>query len=300
MILNDFKKKEILRIDKPDPLRWGRERLREGGIDTPELDAEVLLAYVTGLSRAGLYRKKELVLTEEEEARFIDLVERRLAGEPVAYLTGHKEFMGLDFVVNRSVLIPRPETELMVETALKFLPGAPVIADVGTGSGAVAVSLAFFVKEAVVYATDISREALAVARLNAARHGVEGRVHFCPGDLLEPLTGRVMPGSLDLIAANLPYIATEDLPGLPREVRLFEPPVALDGGPGGLALYRRLIPAAAGFLKQGGIMLMEISPGQWAEMAGLLQPPQWEASLLKDLAGLDRLVLARFGGEAGY
>lgn len=279
-----------------EALELARKQLRESGTDTPALDAEVLLAHVTGLDRAGLYRQWERSLSEEEEARFFALAGRRLSGEPVAYLTGHKEFMGLDFVVNPHVLIPRPETELLVETALELLPPSPVVVDAGTGSGAIAVSLAALHPGALVYATDCSPEALAVAGLNAERHGVAGRVFFCQGDLLEPLSGCIPAGGVDLIAANLPYISREDLPGLPREVRLFEPSLALDGGAGGLELYRRLIPAAAGFLKQGGYLLMEIGYDQGREMTELLAQPAWEAAILKDLAGLDRLVVARRTG----
>lgn len=274
-------------------LRQAREQFKKQGIDSPALDAEVLLSHATGLDRAGLYRLWERPLSKEEDVSFFSFVARRLSGEPVAYITGRKEFMGLDFIVNPHVLIPRPETEFLVETALKALPPSPVVIDVGTGSGAIAVSLAFYARQALVCASDISQEALAVARLNAARHGVAERMFFYHGDLLEPLAGRLPGGRADLIAANLPYIAREDLPGLPREVRLFEPSLALDGGAGGLELYRRLVPQAAGFLKEGGILLMEIGCGQGREMAELLDSRLWKTEVLKDLAGLDRLVAAR-------
>lgn len=277
-------------------LRRAREQLKEQGIETPALDAEVLLSHVAGLDRTGLYREWERPLSVKEETQFFALTGRRLSGEPVAYLTGSKEFMGLDFMVNPSVLIPRPETELLVETALKLLPPSPTVIDVGTGSGAIAVSLAYLIPDAIVYATDRSPEALDVARFNAAGHGVGDRVSFSRGDLLKPLAGCVPAGGVDLIAANLPYIAKDDLPGLPWEVRLFEPSIALDGGADGLELYRCLIPAAVGFLKRGGYILMEIGCNQGREAANLLKLPAWEADVLKDLAGLDRLVAARFAG----
>jgi len=261
-------------------------------VETPSLDAEVLLAHVTGLDRAGLYRDWENSLTGEAAAGLFALAERRLSGEPVAYLTGSKEFMGLEFKVDPRVLIPRPETELLVEKALKILPPVPVVIDAGTGSGAIAVSLAFYRPRAVVYACDLSPEALAVARLNAARHGVASRVFFFCGDLLKPLAGRLPAGGADLIAANLPYIAQEDLPGLPREVRLFEPLLSLDGGMDGLEFYRRLVKEAPVFLKPGGYLLLEIGDGQGHKIAGLLERPQWETLVLKDLAGYDRLVVA--------
>lgn len=273
-------------------LRATKELFKKYGVETPSLDAEVLLAHVTGLDRAGLYRDWENSLTGEAAAGLFALAERRLSGEPVAYLTGSKEFMGLEFKVDPRVLIPRPETELLVETALKILPSVPVIIDAGTGSGAIAVSLAFYRPRAVVYACDLSPEALAVARLNAARHGVAARVFFFCGDLLKPLAGRLPAGGADLIAANLPYIAQEDLPGLPREVRLFEPLLSLDGGADGLEFYRRLVKEAPVFLKPGGYLLLEIGDGQGHKIAGLLERPQWETVILKDLAGHDRLVVA--------
>lgn len=273
-----------------------RQQLKEKDTGSPALDAEVLLTSVTGMDRAGLYRDWEKPLPEETEARFFELVGRRSLGEPVAYLTGHKEFMGLDFTVCPSVLIPRPETELLVETALKELPPSAVVIDVGTGSGAIAVSLACFRTDAVVYATDRSPEALRVARFNADRLGVGERCFFYEGDLLEPLAGLISGRRADLIAANLPYIARDEYPGLPEGVRLFEPSLALDGGAGGLALYRRLIPAAPGFLKKGGLLLLEIGCRQGQAVSALLSSPAWKASVQKDLAGLDRLVVARYEG----
>ncbi len=273
-----------------------RKQLREGGIETPDLDADVLLSYVTGLDRAGLYREWKRVLTEKEGALFLDCVGRRLAGEPVAYITGNKEFMGLAFAVNPSVLIPRAETELLVEEALKCLSPVPIIVDVGTGSGAIAVSLAFLRPGALVYATDCSPRALDVARHNAARHGAGERIYFFEGDLLEPLKGHIRAGQVDLIVANLPYVAENDIPVLPRGVKLFEPLEALNGGPGGLRLYRRLIPEAGIFLKPGGFLLMEIGHCQGQEVISLLDPLLWKTVVLKDLSGLDRLALARFKG----
>lgn len=279
-------------------LQRTREQFKEQGLQTPALDAEVLLSHVTGLDRTGLYREWEKPLSDEEATHYFVLTGKRLTGEPVAYLTGRREFMGLDFTVSPSVLIPRPETELLVETALTLLPPSPTMIDVGTGSGAIAVSLASLLPDAVVYAIDLSPAALDIARLNAVRHGVGERVCFFQGDLLEPLAGSVTDGRVDLIAANLPYIPIDDLPGLPREVRLFEPSLALDGGVDGLDLVRRLISAAPDFLKQDGYLLMEIGCCQGREVAILLKPPVWETVIKKDLAGLDRLVVARLTAKS--
>jgi len=262
------------------------------------IDAEALLGHCTGRDRAELYRDglEELPAGLGEE--FWRLVERRAGGEPLAYITGRREFMGLEFLVSPAVLIPRQETELLVEKALEILsrggrndPGpGPVLADVGTGSGAVAVSLAVLCPKARVYATDISAQALAVAGQNAHRQGVADRVRFLPGDLLGPLLD--LPGlKADLVAANLPYVPSGEIPGLMPDVRDFEPGLALDGGPDGLDLYRRLIPQAREILRPGGSLLMEIGPGQGEPLTKALGPG-WEAQIIPDLAGRERVVLA--------
>ena len=276
--------------------RKAREKLADRGIGSAALDAEVLLSHVTGLERAALYMEWERPLQNDEAAQYNDLICRRLSGEPVAYITGHKEFMGLDFFISRFVLIPRPETELLVENALKILPSSPVVIDVGTGSGAIAVSLAFYNREALVYATDRSGEALEVARRNAIKYCVSDRLFLYHGDLLQPLKGLLMAGQVDLIAANLPYIAEPDLPALPGEVRMFEPHLALNGGEDGLEHYRRLVPEAEAFLKKGGFLLMEIGCEQGRAAASLFDAQVWEAKVLLDLAGHDRLVVAKFNG----
>ncbi|MDD4238675.1 MAG: peptide chain release factor N(5)-glutamine methyltransferase [Desulfotomaculaceae bacterium] len=273
-------------------LQEARRKLQEVEGAEPALDSDVLLSHVTGLDRAGLYREWDCALPVQAEKCFWELIERRRLGEPVAYLTGCKEFMGLEFKVSPSVLIPRPETELLVETALALLPPAPLVIDVGTGSGAIAISLASFLPDSIVYATDRSGEALKVARDNAEKIGVGARLRFYQGDLLAPLNGVVPAKGADLIAANLPYIPSDGLAGLPWSVRQFEPMLALDGGAGGLELYRRLIHAAAIVLKNGGLLLLEIGFDQARDMLELLKT-RWEADVVKDLAGLDRLVVAR-------
>ncbi len=266
----------------------------ESDTSTPRLDAEVILAHVLGVDRVYLYRESDHKPSPAVCRQYRALLERRAAGEPVAYITGHKEFMGLDFIVGPPVLIPRPETELMVETALQEVSGLknrPVIVDVGTGSGAVAVSLARLAPHCDVYATDISAGALALARENAARHGVG--VRFYRGDLLEPLRGVLERKPVRVITANLPYIPDGEMDNLPREVRDYEPREALAGGCDGLEHYRRLVSGAARFLAPEGLLLMEISPEQAGPAALLVPGPRWETGVLPDLAGRPRLVAAR-------
>lgn len=260
------------------------------------IDAEAILAHVTGRDRPALYRDSHLELPREQEKTARAMVERRAGGEPLAYITGHREFMGMDFLVTPAVLIPRPETELLVEKAAEILKEikkagiAPVAADVGTGCGAIAVSLAVMLDLPVLYATDISPEALEVARQNAKRLGAGERIVFRQGDLLQSLAG-VEGLKLHLLAANLPYVPSREIPGLMADVREHEPHLALDGGGDGLDLYRRLVPEAARFLLPGGHLLMEIGPGQEAAMLEMLDPG-WEAEILRDLAGRERLVAA--------
>ncbi len=266
--------------------------LRDSGSSSPRLDAELLLAHVLGRDRVYLYREADLALDEICSRRYRALVERRAGGEPVAYLTGFKEFMGLDFEVGPFCLIPRPETELMVEKALEMLAGwsgRRVAVDMGTGSGAVAVSLARLAQsDILMHAIDISPRAMDIARANAVRHGVT--VVFHTGDLLAPLRGVLAPGSVAVITANLPYIPSGAMAGLPRDVRGYEPALALNGGSDGLEVYRRLVPQAETWLATGGQLLMEISPEQSGQAMALLEPPRWRAGLYLDLAGRPRLI----------
>ncbi|MEW6172589.1 MAG: peptide chain release factor N(5)-glutamine methyltransferase [Bacillota bacterium] len=273
-------------------LKKATEELKAAGIESPRLDAEVLLAAVLRCEKLLFYREPGHRISREQAVAFASAVGRRAAHEPTAYITGEKEFMGLTFGVSTAVLIPRPETELMVETARLLLQriGSPAVADVGTGSGAVAVSLAVLIPGVRIFASDISSEAIAVAEGNAVRHGVAERVSFYRGDLLEPFLEE--EAVFDLVAANLPYVPAGELAKLPEEVR-FEPESALDGGPDGLDPYRRLIPQAVRLVKPGGFVLMEIGPGQGRAAVELLTPDAWEAVIKPDLAGWERLVVAR-------
>lgn len=280
-------------------LQLATATLREAGIETPRLDAEVLLAHVLGVDRTRLLARLHERLSEEAQQRFVQLVDRRLQHEPIAYLTGHKEFYGLDFVVDRRVLIPRPETEHLVERAIALgterLTHQPhlTLADVGTGSGCIAVALAVHLPQADLYATDVSAAALEVARGNVRRHGVEKRVHLLRGDLLTPIPPEV---HLDLIVANLPYVAKAELGTLPTSVRDYEPlTTALNGGPDGLSLIRRLLTQTVQRLRPGSVLLLEIGAAQGAAIAELAHCTFSEAEIhiLPDLAGRDRVVEIR-------
>lgn len=289
-----------------EALSEARARLRAAEIGSADLDAAVLLGYVLVADRATLYAHPERALTSEEQTAFGALIERRLRGEPVAYLTGHKEFMGLDFLVDRRALIPRPETELLVEMALTEVRqrGAAAhkrpppealadlrVADIGTGSGAIAIALA--VQEPrlpLVYATDISAEALALAAENAQRLGVEARLRFLQGDLLEPLPERV-----DLLLGNLPYIADNEQEVLAPDVRDYEPHLALFGADDGLGHIRRLLASAPPRLKPGAVILLEFGYAQRAPLAEMISSllPGAQVRFISDYAGWDRLVEIR-------
>ncbi len=274
-----------------EALTLAESRLRDNGIESPRFDADLLLTHVLGTNRALLLAHLDRPLSPEQQARFHKLVARRADREPLAYLLGHREFYGLDFLVDPRVLIPRPETEHLVEEALRLaarLPPSLRLADVGTGSGAIAVALAVHLPQATVYALDASAEALAMAAANAQRHGVSGRVRCLAGDLLTPL-----PEAVHLIVANLPYVARDEWAALAPEIREHEPRQALDGGPDGLNLIRRLLATAPSHLCPGGAVLLEIGAGQGAAVIALARRhfPQAAVRLLPDYAGLDRVVV---------
>jgi release factor glutamine methyltransferase len=238
------------------------EFLAQKGMESPRLETEVLLAHVLGCKRIDLYGLRHgEVASDDVRQRFRELIRRRLEGCPVAYLVGRKEFFSLEFEVTPAVLIPQPDTECLVLETLRLARGLsePHLLDLGTGSGNIAVSVAHQHKGARFTAVDLSAEALAVAARNAARHGVAGRIRFLHGDLFDPLRA---DESFDFVLSNPPYVAHEELAGLDREVRDHEPRLALDGGPGGFAVFDRLIDHARGHLKPAGHLLVEIGSAQ--------------------------------------
>jgi release factor glutamine methyltransferase len=275
-------------------LAWTTDHLKSKGYEAAKREAELLLAHVLGCTRLNLFVRFEEQPAEDQKARYRELIKRRLDGWPVAYLVGSREFYLLPFDVDPAVLIPRPDTETLVLEALDRLKplAAPAVLDLGTGSGCIAVSLAHQKKDARVTATDISPDALAVARRNAAKHGVADRVAFVDGDLFAPLP----PGdTFDLIVSNPPYVAPGEFAALAPDVRDHEPRIALDGGPDGLAFYRRIATAAGPFLKPGGSLLLEVGATQDAAVRGLLaERPELEVGATrKDPGGHPRVVTAR-------
>lgn len=278
-------------------LSWTADYLASHGSESPRLEAEVLLAHARGCKRIELYTSFEDPAADDLRAKFRELVKRRAEGTPVAYLVGHREFYSLDFLVTPDVLIPRPETEFVVLTLLdvaKQLPAdKPIeIADVGTGSGIIAVTAAKHLQRAQVTAIDVSPAALAVARDNASRHGVSERVEFIESDLFASVPA---DKRFDIIASNPPYITTAEMAGLARDVRQFEPELALAGGESGTAIIERLVPQAAERLRPGGTLLMEISPMLQQRVEKLIDDDGCfeRRPIVKDMAGLPRVVTAR-------
>ena len=276
-------------------LIWARKVLTEAEVDSPRLDAELLMAHVLGWQRAQIYTHAEQALQPHVQARYASVIARRAQREPLAYLMGHREFYGLDLLVDGRVLIPRPETELLVEEAIcrggRLLESVDclAIADVGTGCGAIAILLALSLPAAEVYATDLSAPALVVAAHNCRRHGVEGQVHLLQGDLLSPL-----PQPVDLIVANVPYVALAEAPALAPEISRHEPRQAWNGGVGGLEVIARLLAQAGDYLNDGGSLLLEIGATQGPAVQGIVASclPTSVVEIVRDGAGLDRVVSA--------
>lgn len=270
--------------------------LRKAGIlDSPELDAQVLLSHITGAPRASLLAFPERLITPEQAESYARLIRARSDRQPVAYLTGHREFMGLDLLVDPRVLIPRPETELLVEEALdqiakRLAAGAiPIVADIGTGSGAIALSVVTHEPRLpYLYATDVSAEALAVAKENARRLDIADRVIFLQSDLLERL-----PPSIDIVLANLPYVALKDVPLLPADVGQYEPGLALYGEGDGLGHLRRLFQQAPAHLAHGATLLLEFGYDQREAVEALALEAFPNCSLRsgRDYAGWDRYMV---------
>ena len=275
----------------------GGRYLSAAGIESPRLDAELLLRHALGMNQAEFYLRVDDVIAPDVECRLWPLLQRRARREPLAYITGRKEFWSLDFKVTPAVLIPRPETELLVEAALErarsMLESPFRILDIGTGSGAIAVCLAKELREAQISAVDISSAALRVARENAERHGVADRIRFAQGDLFAAVAEE--RGSFDLILANPPYIRSGDLAELAPEIREWEPIAALDGGADGLDIYRRIVNDGGSYLADEGHLLFEIGDGMAKAVGQMIANAGGfeTADVLQDYAGKERVIATR-------
>lgn len=275
-----------------DLLNGAARKLEAAGIETPRLEAELLLAHICGVSRLDVLRGIGRDLTPEELGRFEEIVSQRVQRVPLAYLLGTKEFYGLPFTVTPATLIPRPETEQLVDFAIDVLRihPQPHIIDVGTGSGCIAVSVAVHLPQARIIAIDISTEALAVAKSNAERHNVIGQILFVHGNLLDCLAEQ----TADLIVANPPYIPSCEISSLQPEVRDYEPRVALEAGTNGMAFHHALIAAASRVLTPGGWFGLEVALGQAVAVAEKMRAyGLTEISCRRDLARVERVVVGR-------
>jgi release factor glutamine methyltransferase len=277
-----------------------RHALEQAGVENASQEAVWLVAHALGLESHRLATETELPVLEADWACAESLVSRRAAREPLQYILGTQEFCGLEFLVNPAVLIPRPESELLVQEVLRWGGDNKhaVIVDVGTGSGCVAVPLATIMGEARIVAIESSPEALAVAMRNADRHAVGDKIDWVQGDLLSPLRERGMAGMVDVIVSNPPYIAEVDWSGLQPEVRKFEPPLALLGGPRGTDFHERLLRDSGEFLVPGGFLIMEIGQGQLPALRQAAEQVGAYASLevATDAAGIERVVIAQRRG----
>lgn len=284
--------------DIPGLITRAARYLEGSGVIKPRLNAEHLLSHCTGRSRTDLYAYYDRPVSRQERESYTTLLRRRAAHEPLQYITGTKGFRYLELAVDSRVLIPRPETEMLAGRAVDIIrarPGRAVVVDVGTGSGCIALSLARECPDAAIYATEISMDALEVARANARRLQLEEAVSFCPGDLLDALNSE-LAGGIDLIVCNPPYVKEDDFPFLPPEVREHEPRIALVAGPSGIEVHLRLMGQAPRWLAPGGRLLLEGAEDQvhWLESEAA-RSGYTAAEVYPDLNGRPRMVEMRWG-----
>jgi release factor glutamine methyltransferase len=274
-------------------IQWTTEHFQKKGLDNPRLESEVLLAHLLGIDRMGLYLNYDRPLKEEERTAYREMIQRRTAGEPSAYIVGYKEFWSMRFTVSPECVIPRPETEHLVEEAVRIgkeLPPPLRALEIGCGCGAVAIALAKELEQAQIVATEISPNTLSLAQQNADVHGVGERIHFVVGDLFAP-----GEEPFSLICSNPPYVPTAEILQLAPEVKDYEPLTALDGGKDGLSFFRRIGEGASAFLVQGGWLLLEMGKGQASQVAAILQEQGFaNIDLIADYAGVRRVIKAQW------
>ncbi len=281
-------------------LNWATHYLNNRHIDNPRLNAELLMAYVLKGSRESLYTQLKEPLGEAEKETFERLVQRRISGEPIQYILGRQEFWSIDFKVDRRCFIPRPETEILVEETLSILSRdlsseIPRVLEIGTGSGAIAIALAKEAKEVIVVATDLSIEALLLAKENATSLGLLSKIGFVHANLFDPFSPLRGRGFFSIILSNPPYIARPEMEGLCKEVKDFEPILALDGGEDGLDFYRKIISQASNYIRPHGWLLLEVGSTQAEKVSKMIEEEGHfkKAQYVKDLSGIKRVVKAQ-------
>jgi len=272
------------------------EKLRSEGIDRPRTNAELLLEAILSAKKVDLYLNRSQILTPQQVKKFNQFIQERISGKPLQYIIGSTEFFGLEFKVNEHVLIPRPETETLVEIVIERLKNrsSPKIIDIGTGSGAIAVSLAKNIKSSMIFATDISADALVVARENAKMNQVENQIELLQGDLFEPLKNKNLEEKIECVVSNPPYVSPEEFSQLPKEVKEYEPILALKTDQEGTLFHRGIIENSLDFLSKGGILVLEIGLGQAEKVVGIFReyPHFKDIEIKKDLGGIDRVAVA--------
>lgn len=280
------------------------DELQEGDLNNPFLDAQLLMTYVLNVDKTYLFVHRDQMLEQETVDRLMDLVKKRKKGYPLQYIIGKQEFMGLDFYVEPGVLVPRPDTEILVESIIDRVKtmghtGNKInIVDIGTGSGAIALSLAYYIKGSYIYAIDISDKALNIANKNCKDIGLEDRVVFLKGNLINPLEKFHLDDRINIIVSNPPYIKSNEIAQLQTEVSTYEPKLALDGGDDGLDYYREIIPIAKRYLINRGILAFEIGYDQGDSVSELMKSEGYVAiDIIKDLAGMDRVVIGKIQKE---
>ena len=282
-------------------LKWAIRTLKESDIESPEIDADILLAHTLSCDRVKLYTNPDDVIDDADLHKYKELIYKRVSRVPLQYITGRVEFMSLDFLVDERVLIPRPETEILVETVLKkanvieFSNKSIIITEIGTGSGNIAVSLAKTLSNAEIYTNDTSQEALLVAETNVQRHNVTDNVHLLHGDFFGSFNNSVEKEHVDFIVSNPPYVSESEWNELGPEVKKHEPRQALVGGEDGLQYYRRIISGAADWLRPGGYLILEIGETQASAIIKLMQNEEHYGNIeiIKDLQGKERVISTR-------
>ena len=289
---------DLMSITLLEALNSGAEFLKEKGIGNPRSSAELLLCSILNWDRVDLYLNKDNVLKTKDREKFDRFLEERASGKPIQYITGSAEFLDLEFKVDPRALIPRPETEILTLSVIEHFKKAKRekealrIIDLGTGSGVIAVTLANVFTSSLVYATDISKDALELAEENARMHEVEQRTDFILGDLFQPLGHRNLENSVDCIVSNPPYVTDDDFENLNREIIDFEPRSALFSGNDGLSFHKRIVEASTAFLKKGGLLALEVGMGDAERLSEIIESKNLfhKTKTIKDLAGIKRIV----------